>query len=103
LQIDGVNVVQKMAAVRHLARKHNMYGADNAEATQCDIIMESLLDFKNGLKRDDIVGSCAKLLEKYGPRLERVLNSNTAGGKKFLVGNGLTFGELQLCYVACVW
>merc|ERR1711972_387905 len=32
LQIDGLNLVQKMAAVRYLARKHGLYGKDNAEA-----------------------------------------------------------------------
>jgi len=85
-----------MAIVRYLARKHNMYGSDNAQATQCDIVMETLLDFKSGLKRDDIVVSITKSLEKYGPRLERVLNSNVLGNKKYMVGDGLTFGEGRL-------
>lgn len=83
--------------MRYLARKFNMYGTDNKEATQCDIIMEALLDFKNGLKRDDVIGSVTTGLTKCGPRLERILLSNksnkTSGGKKFLVGEGLTFGK----------
>ena len=33
------------AAVRYLARKHSLYGKDNAEATKIDIIFDSLVDF----------------------------------------------------------
>lgn len=90
LQIDGLNIVQKYAAVRYLARKHGLYGKDNAEATQIDIISDSLLDFggggKNALEK--------KSQDKYLPRIERAL-----GGKAFLVGDRLSFVDVQLFYV----
>lgn len=92
LQIDGLNIVQKMAAVRHLARKHNMYGANNAESTQCDIIAECILDFIGSLSRKDMQGSLIAALTKCGPKFERMLKSNkTKSG--FFVGSGMTFGK----------
>lgn len=92
LQMDGLYIVQKMAAVRHLARKHNMYGANFAENTQCDIIAECVLDFNGSLSRGDMQGSLLAALEKCAPRFERMLKSNQTGSG-FFVGSGMTFGE----------
>ena len=83
-----------MAAVRHIARKHGMYGSNNAEATQCDIIMEGLQDFRSGLKREDVQGSLKVALKKFGPKFERILRSNQ-GATQFLVGDGMTFGRFS--------
>ena len=94
LRIDGLNIVQKMAAVRYLARKYNKYGADNAESTKCDIIAECIQDFYSSLSRDDMKGSFEAALAKSGPKFERALNSNESGSGYF-VGNGLTFGNIR--------
>ena len=40
LRIDGINLVQKMACVRYLARKHNLYGSGPIEAAKCDILLD---------------------------------------------------------------
>ena len=92
LQIDGLNIVQKMAAVRYLARKHNMYGANNAESTQCDIIAECTLDLIASVSRADVQGSLTAALKKCGPKYERILTSNNTGSG-FFVGSGMTFGR----------
>mmetsp|Transcript_26899 Transcript_26899/g.45397 ORF Transcript_26899/g.45397 Transcript_26899/m.45397 type:complete len:245 (+) Transcript_26899:51-785(+) len=98
LQIDGVNIVQKMAAVRHLARKHNMYGANASENTQCDIVAECILDFTASLRHADMAGSLVAALGKCGPRFERMLSSNaTASG--FFVGASVTFVDIMLFYL----
>eukprot|EP00933_Yihiella_yeosuensis_P014577 TRINITY_DN13016_c2_g5_i1.p1 TRINITY_DN13016_c2_g5~~TRINITY_DN13016_c2_g5_i1.p1 ORF type:complete len:267 (+),score=38.26 TRINITY_DN13016_c2_g5_i1:45-803(+) len=90
LQIDGLNIVQKHAAVRYLARKHGLYGKDNAESTQIDIIFDSLVDFgANGDARKK------KMQEKYLPRIERVLRGGSDG---FLVGGNLSMADVQLFY-----
>jgi len=78
LRIDGLNIVQKMAAVRYLARKHGLYGKDNAEATQIDIVAETLLDY------------AGKDHEKYLPRLERAM-----GGGKFFMGDSISFVDVM--------
>lgn len=79
LQIDGLNLVQKMAAVRYLARKHNLYGEDNAEATKCDIIQETLLDYAGKPEND----------EKYLPRLGRAI-----GAGPFFLGSRMSFVDV---------
>lgn len=78
LRIDGLNIVQKMAAVRYLARKHGLYGKDNVEATQIDILAEVLADY--GGKDHD----------KYLGRLERAL-----GGKQWFVGDSPSFVDVM--------
>lgn len=79
LQIDGLNLVQKMAAVRYLSRKHGLYGKDNAEATKCDIIQEALLDY-GGQKENDY---------KVLPRLGRAL-----GAGPFFLGENMSFVDV---------
>eukprot|EP01052_Picozoa_sp_SAG31_P020715 SAG31_NODE_1571_length_7851_cov_8.714525_2_plen_233_part_00 len=84
LQIDGLNLVQKMAACRYLARKHGLYGAENAEATQIDILVDGMQDFAGrGLEEDSQL--------KYLPRLARAL-----GGNSFLVGDSLSLADVVM-------
>ena len=84
LQIDGLNLVQKMAAARYLARKHGLYGSDNAEAAQIDILLDGLQDFA-GQASDEAAQT------KYLPRLERAL-----GGQTFLVGGALSLADVVM-------
>ena len=111
LQIDGLNLVQKFAAVRcalslsrptalwpvsesdigamavaDLARKHGLYGADNAEATMIDILAEGVSDFAAAGAMD----ADPAALRKYLPRFERAL-----GEKDFLAGD-LSFADVLL-------
>jgi len=79
LRIDGLNIVQKMAAVRYLARKHGLYGKDNAEATQIDILAETIADYSGSKDHD-----------KYLPRLERAL-----GGQTWFVGGNPSFVDIM--------
>eukprot|EP00812_Abedinium_dasypus_P008965 NODE_2689_length_893_cov_477.059666.p2 GENE.NODE_2689_length_893_cov_477.059666~~NODE_2689_length_893_cov_477.059666.p2 ORF type:complete len:236 (-),score=75.95 NODE_2689_length_893_cov_477.059666:72-779(-) len=89
LSIDGLNIVQKMAGVRYLARKYGLCGRDNAEATQIDIISEGLNDFSANDGQTE-----KKNQDKYLPRIERALR---AGGESlFLVGGTMSFVDVQL-------
>ena len=91
LRIDGLNLVQKHAAVRYLARKHGLYGTDNADATQVDIVFDSLVDFAaDGDARKQ------EKQDKYLPRIERVLRASEGG---YLVGGALSLADVQLFYV----
>ena len=94
LQIDGMNIVQKMAAVRYLARKHKMYGSDETETVQCDIIAECYNDWKMALKSNDNGESFGIALKKFMPRFQRFIDSNnTKSG--FFVGKTVTFGTFS--------
>ena len=73
-------------AVADLARKHGLYGADNAEATMIDILAEGVSDFAAAGAMD----ADPAALRKYLPRFERAL-----GEKDFLVGD-LSFADVLL-------
>ena len=79
LQIDGLNLVQGWAAVRYLARKHGLYGKDNAEATKCDILQETMQDYNGKADQDD----------KYLCRLGRAL-----GDGPFFLGANMSFVDV---------
>ena len=65
--------------MRYLARKHGMYGKDNAEATKCDILQETLQDY----------GGKADADEKYLCRLGRAI-----GAGPFFLGAGMSFVDV---------
>jgi glutathione S-transferase len=95
LQIDGLNLVQKMAAVRYLARKHSLYGRDNEEATLIDILSEGVLDFGPlVLQQPEDQAAAAAGFDKYLPRFERALGTNA-----FLAGDALSFADVLLFHV----
>ena len=94
LQIDGLNLVQKMAAVRYLARKHNLYGADNEDATRIDILAEGASDFASAALHGKDEASCTAACAKYLPRFERAMAST-----KFLAGDRLSFADIMLFHV----
>lgn len=87
-----MNLVQSMAITRYLARKHKLYGADEAEMVQCDIISDCYLDWKAALKFNDYGEHYGATLKKFMPRFQRFIDSNpTHSG--YLVGSSLTFGK----------
>jgi glutathione S-transferase len=94
LQIDGLNLVQKMAAVRYLARKHGLYGADNEEATRIDILAEGASDFASAVLQATDDASRAAACAKYLPRFERAMASS-----KCLAGDRLSFADIMLFHV----
>ena len=50
--VDGdLKLTQSMAILRHLGREHGLYGKDNKEASQIDMIMDLAGDMRLGLAR----------------------------------------------------
>merc|ERR1711894_715046 len=50
--VDGdLKLTQSMAILRHLGREHGLYGKDNKEASQIDMIMDLVGDMRLGLAR----------------------------------------------------
>lgn len=58
VEIDGLNLVQSNAIVRHLARKHQLYGKGEAEVAMVDMLVDGV---------DDLRAKYAQLI--YGDKL----------------------------------
>ncbi|GBF92103.1 hypothetical protein Rsub_04450 [Raphidocelis subcapitata] len=43
---SGANIVQSNAIIRHLARKHKLYGANEEEMTKVDILLDAVEDLR---------------------------------------------------------
>jgi glutathione S-transferase len=85
LELPGpVRVMQSMAAVRHLARTHDLYGKDATEMMQCDVVGDGIRDALGmyvGLpfapdRAERLRFSEQKMRDKYLPCLERQLAAN---------------------------
>lgn len=48
LEIDGQMVAQSNAIARHLARQYGLAGKDEWESLQCDVLVDTLGDLKQG-------------------------------------------------------
>lgn len=48
LEIDGRVVAQSNAIGRHLAQQYGLTGKDEWEAVQCDVLVDTLGDLKQG-------------------------------------------------------
>jgi glutathione S-transferase len=105
LEMDGLEITQSQAMVRHLARKGGLYGSSDVEATQCDMIADTINDFQMGCmafafvddKQAHINGRAAELVAKYAPRLERMVAKNVASsGTAHSVGKFLTYADVLL-------
>lgn len=92
LEIDGLNLVQSVAILRYLARRHNLYGSGAAEAAQIDILSDSLQDWNPVIAV--LQGKADAPHEKYLDRFARALRSN--GDGDFLVGKTVSFVDVQV-------
>lgn len=51
LEIDGQMVAQSNAVARYLARQYGLAGKDEWESLQCDVLVDTLGDLKQGKRR----------------------------------------------------
>lgn len=105
LEIDGLQLSQSGAILRHLARTHNLYGANNAEAAKIDELGGAVQDIKDAFFKTLFVTPEAKAvaetnlltttLPRWLPALERVLARNNEG-KGYFVGSNISWPEYDL-------
>ncbi|KAM4636641.1 glutathione S-transferase P 1-like [Discoglossus pictus] len=99
---DGdVTLYQSNAILRHLARKHGLYGKQTLEASFIDMANDGVEDlrlkyvrliyqnYENG--KDDYIKNLPSELRHF----ERILSGNNQG-KGFLVGDGISFADYNL-------
>ncbi|HYM36427.1 MAG TPA: glutathione S-transferase [Steroidobacteraceae bacterium] len=92
-------IVQSHAIYRYLARKHNLYGANEREHVRCDIVEEAFVDAQNAIggfywnpefakKRDEFAATT--LTDLLG-KLQRLFEQNA--NSEYWVGNQLTLAD----------
>ncbi|KAM4636643.1 glutathione S-transferase P 1-like [Discoglossus pictus] len=99
---DGdVTLYQSNAILRHLARKHGLYGKQPLEAYFIDLANDGVEDlrlkyadliydnYENG--KDDYIKNLPSELRHF----EHILSGNNQG-KSFLVGDGISFADYNL-------
>jgi glutathione S-transferase len=48
---DGTRVTQSVAAIRHFARLYKRYGSTEADATRCDVVADTVEDWRQDFDR----------------------------------------------------
>jgi glutathione S-transferase len=105
LEVDGVRVVQSQTINRYLARRGGLYGSNDSEAMQCDMIADGVADFMGGwlgfpfsADKDAFVEEKSKpTVAKYAPKLEAIVSANK--GSVYSVGSQLTYADVVLADV----
>jgi len=97
--IDGdVKLTQSNAILRHIARKHNMLGANDVERAMVDMMAEESMDFRNGWVRLCYNPDFENLKEGYLTNLDVKLEqfSKFLAKKPWYAGESLTFVDFVM-------
>ena len=107
----GINIVQSHAIMRHLARKHDLYGKTSEETIQCDIVEEAYVDAAHELvtlywdpefesKKQNMIGN---VLPNRLAALDKYLSGNVKSGGNFWVGSNVTYVDYMMwAYLDCL-
>ncbi|XP_058788916.1 glutathione S-transferase-like [Phymastichus coffea] len=100
LEVDGQRIAQSNAIARYLARKHGLVGADEWEAMQCDMLVDSLGDLRTELlqfqKEDDLFKKeekKAKFVKETIPLFLNKFEKTIAQNNGFAVGSTTTWAD----------
>jgi len=91
---------QSLTIVRHCARRGNLYGVDDGEASRIDEIIDGIKDSRGsivGYPFGDPQEACMQLAgaaERFFPAFENILKRN--GSAPFAVGSALTMADVLL-------
>ena len=106
LEIDGLKLIQSGAIQRYLARKYELYGKNNKEATLCDMVNEGLKDFLSKAilpypfqsnKKEFVESTLAPSIPRYMGACEGLLRKNNNGESKgFILGDHISYPDLFL-------
>ncbi|XP_065256669.1 glutathione S-transferase-like [Emys orbicularis] len=103
VEIDGMKMVQTRAILSYVAGKYNLYGKDLKERAMIDMYVEGTRDLMDVIrvhhklppkeKEKNLALIEEKATTRYLPVYEKVLDDH---GQDFLVGNQLTWADIQL-------
>uniref|UniRef100_A0ACB8GDA5 Glutathione S-transferase A4 n=1 Tax=Sphaerodactylus townsendi TaxID=933632 RepID=A0ACB8GDA5_9SAUR len=103
VEIDGLRLVQTRAILNYIAAKHNLYGKTLKERALIDMYVEGTTDLMGLMrplfrldpeeKEKNLRLISEQVPKRYFPVYEKVLKDN---GQSFLVGNQLTWADVQL-------
>jgi len=91
LEMDGHKLCQSVAMGRYLARKHNLTGASDFEAAQCDMYVDGAQDLIPKLRPAVMAwfaGDKAKMKEEMDELMKEAMPTFLKAYEKFLTENG---------------
>ena len=100
LEIDGRNLSQSSAMIRYLARRADLYGANDTEAMWCDMIAGVAADFAEVAiqapfkpSEEIAVADMQARFAKFGSRFEARIEDQKSG---FCAADRMTFADIVL-------
>ncbi|XP_014214032.1 glutathione S-transferase-like [Copidosoma floridanum] len=100
LEVDGQRVAQSNAIARYLARKYGLVGADEWEAMQCDVLVDSLGDLRQELlqfqKEEDLFKreeKKAKFAKETIPFFLNKFEQTVGKNNGYAVGSSTTWAD----------
>ncbi|XP_064400046.1 glutathione S-transferase Mu 4-like [Halichondria panicea] len=97
--IDGdTKITQSNAILRHVARKFDLCGNTETEMAMVDMLENQAMDFRNGFTRVCYNSNYESLKEDYIKAAKDKIKafSTFLGGKKWFIGDKLTFVDFVL-------
>ncbi|KAM3853311.1 glutathione S-transferase 3-like isoform 2-T6 [Vipera latastei] len=103
VEMDGLKLVQTKAILNYIAGKYNLLGKDLKERAQIDMYVEGTIDLMALIltypfcspeqKEKQLAAINEKAVTRYLPVYEKALEHHK---QEFLVGNHLSFADIQL-------
>ncbi|KAK9411310.1 glutathione S-transferase 3-like [Crotalus adamanteus] len=103
VEMDGLKLVQTKAILNYIAGKYNLLGEDLKERAQIDMYAEGTMDLMGLVlcypfsspeqKEKQLAAFIEKAVTRYLPVYEKALEHHK---QEFLVGNRLSFADIQL-------
>nr|XP_056712895.1 glutathione S-transferase 3-like isoform X2 [Euleptes europaea] len=101
--MDGLKLVQTKAILNYIAGKYNLHGKDLKERARIDMYVDGTMDLMGMFlmypfsppeqKEAQLASILEKATTRYLPVYEKALKQH---GQKFLVGNCLSWADVQL-------
>merc|ERR1711935_236450 len=98
--IDGdIKLSQSSTVLKHVGRKYNMYGTNDTEAAQIDMLIDVSMDMRYGLAmaayaQPDFEQMKKDMTERFQPVFKKV--SEFLGSKKYLMGDSVTVADFPM-------
>ncbi|XP_074166755.1 glutathione S-transferase-like [Sminthopsis crassicaudata] len=103
VEMDGMSIVQTRAILKYIAAKYDLYGKDLKERAFIDMYVEGMRDLNDMImffpfslpeeKQKNLSYILERATERFLPVYEKALKDH---GKNYLVGNQLSWADIQL-------